>query len=81
MSRTDDSARGSFWRLAARLRGHLILSGVLMALGALSGLLLVAAAMALFKTLVPALGGDPGAAKQAWLLVGAEPMSWTIDAH
>jgi ATP-binding cassette subfamily B protein len=67
----DDSARGAFWRLAAGVRGQLVLSGVLMALGALSGLVPVAAAMALFETLVPALGGNTGAAEEAWLLVGA----------
>ncbi|WP_213451846.1 ABC transporter ATP-binding protein [Rhizomonospora bruguierae] len=66
----EPSARGSFWRLAAGVRGQLVLSGVLMALGALSGLVPVAAAMALFETLVPALGGNPGAAHEAWQLVG-----------
>ncbi|MEV5826857.1 ABC transporter ATP-binding protein [Spirillospora sp. NPDC052242] len=42
-----------------------------MAVGAASGLLPVAAAMALIQTLVPAAGGDPDATGQAWLLVAA----------
>lgn len=69
MDETDNHGRASFWRLAVPVRGHLVLAGVLMAVGALSGLLPVVAAMALIQTLVPAAGGDPGATGQAWLLV------------
>lgn len=71
MAVSIDTGRASFWKLAAPVRGQLLLSGVLMAVGALSGLLPVAAAMALIQALVPALGGDPGATGDAWLLVVA----------
>ncbi|GAA4996098.1 ABC transporter ATP-binding protein [Actinopolymorpha pittospori] len=67
----DNDRHVSFWQLAAPVRTQLVWSGVLMAAGAASGLLPVAAAMALIQTLVPAAGGDPGATGQAWLLVAA----------
>ena len=63
--------RHAFWQLATPVRWHLVLSGVLMALGAVSSLLPVAAAMALIDVLVPVAGGDPGATGQAWWLVAA----------
>jgi ATP-binding cassette, subfamily B, bacterial IrtA/YbtP len=65
----DSKPQASFWDLAAPVRGHLVCAGVLMAAGALSGVLPVATAMALMRTLVPAAGGNPGAADQAWPLV------------
>lgn len=71
MAVSIDTGRASFWQLAAPVRRQLVLSGVLMAVGALSGLLPVAAAMALIQALVPALGGDLNATGDAWLLVVA----------
>lgn len=69
MDETVNNRRASFWQLAAPVRARLVLSGVLMAVGAASALLPVAVAMALIETLVPAVGGDPGVTGQAWLLV------------
>jgi ATP-binding cassette, subfamily B, bacterial IrtA/YbtP len=71
MDEMDDNRPASLWRLAAPVRGQLVLSGVLMAVGAAAGLLPVAVAMALVETLVPAVGGDPGATGDAWFLVAA----------
>lgn len=74
-----DNGRASFWRLTAPIRGQLVLSGVLMTVGALSALLPVAAAMALIQALVPALGGDLGATGDAWLLVVALVASLVVS--
>jgi ATP-binding cassette, subfamily B, bacterial IrtA/YbtP len=69
MNESRSHGQSSFWQLAGPVRGQLVLAGLLMAVSAVSGLLPVAAAMALVETLVPAAAGSPDAAGQAWLLV------------
>jgi ATP-binding cassette subfamily B protein IrtA len=71
MDKPSTGGQALFCQLAAPVRGPLVLFGVLLAVSALSGLLPVAAAMALIETLVPAAGGHPRATGEAWLLVAA----------
>ena len=59
----------TFWELAAPVRGRVRLAGVLTGLGAVAGLLPVAVAMELARTIVA--GGGAVDASRVWLLVAA----------